>query len=328
MKYSVLHSFFWLIALSQISISNAQPNKDEAKSWLDTDGQRINAHGAGILFYQGRYYLYGEIKKGKTWLVPGQNWEDYRVAAGGISCYSSADLKTWKNEGVALAPVAGDPSNDLDTGRVIERPKVIFNRQTRKFVMWMHIDTRDYSYSRSGVAVSDHPSGPFRYINSLRPNGNMSRDMTLFQDDDGKAYLLYSSENNNTMHVCLLSLDYLSPTSRETRILIDRRREAPAMFKNRNKYYLISSGCTGWSANPATFSVADHPLGPWTEKGNPCLGPDGDSSFHSQSTFVLPIPGKRDSYLFMADRWNKEDLQDSRYLWLPLLVKEGQVKIE
>lgn len=28
--------------------------------WLDTDGNPINAHGAGMLYHNGRYYLYGE----------------------------------------------------------------------------------------------------------------------------------------------------------------------------------------------------------------------------------------------------------------------------
>src|SRR4051812_19951796 len=127
--------------------------------WKDTDGKPINAHGAGILEYNGRYYLFGEIKKGVTWLVPGQAWEDYRVPAGGVSCYSSKDLVNWKNEGVALRPVTGDPGQDLDTGRVIERPKVVYNKKTGKFVMWMHIDKNDYSYSQAGVAVSDKPAG-------------------------------------------------------------------------------------------------------------------------------------------------------------------------
>ena len=67
-------------------------------------GDVINAHGAGVMEHDGVYYLYGEIKKGKTRLVPGQNWEDYRVDAGGVSCYSSRDLVHWENEGVALAP--------------------------------------------------------------------------------------------------------------------------------------------------------------------------------------------------------------------------------
>jgi beta-xylosidase len=316
--------------LMLIQIVNAQIKAGpviEGEVWKDTDGKLINAHGAGILFYNGSYYMFGEIKKGSTWLVPNQNWEDYRVPAGGISCYSSKDLIHWKNKGVALAPVLGDPESDLDTGRVIERPKVIYNQHTKKFVMWMHIDARDYSYSQAGVAVSDHPEGPFHYIRSVKPDGNMARDMTVFQDSNGKAYLIYSSENNLTMHVCLLSDDYLSPTSVDQRILIRRGREAPAMFKNRNEYYLITSACTGWSANQATVAVAENPLGPWKEEGNPCVGPDSDSTFHSQSTYVLPIPGSPDSYIFMADRWNKLNLPDSRYIWLPMQVKDGKVEI-
>ncbi|MDB5134983.1 MAG: family 43 glycosylhydrolase [Mucilaginibacter sp.] len=292
----------------------------------DNAGTLVNAHGAGIMYHDGVYYLFGEIKKGTTWLVANQSWEDYRVPAGGISCYSSRDLKNWKYEGVALAPVKGDPTSDIDTGKVIERPKVIYNSTTRQFVMWMHIDARDYSYSQSGVAISRTPAGPYHYINSVKPNGQMSRDMTLFKDDDGKAYLVYSSEQNNTMQVCLLSDDYLSPTKTYSRILIDRRREAPALFKNNGKYYLITSDCSGWSPNAATYAVADKILGPYIEHGNPCTGTNSNTTFESQSTYVLPLKEKN-TYLFMADRWNKTDLEKSDYLWLPLKVDNDKVEI-
>jgi beta-xylosidase len=297
------------------------------QSWKDADGKVINAHGAGILFYKGIYYMFGEIKKGKTWLVPDQNWECYRVPAGGVSCYSSKDLSTWKYEGVALEPVAGDSTSDLDTGRVIERPKVIYNSGTRKFVMWMHIDKKDYSYARSGVAISNSPAGPYKYLGSIRPNGQMARDMTLYKDVDNKAYLIYSSENNNTMHVCLLSDDYLSPTKTYSRILEGRNREAPALFKNKNNYYLVTSGCTGWSPNAASYAVASHPLGPWKEYDNPCKGPGGEKTFQSQGTFILPVNGKQDQYIFMADKWNKTDLENSTHLWLSLIILKGKVEI-
>jgi len=296
-------------------------------NWKDTNGNFINAHGAGILNYNGTYYMFGEIKKGKTWLVPGQNWECYRVPAGGVSCYSSKDLSSWKYEGVALMPLIGDSLNDIDTGKVIERPKVIYNELTKKFVMWMHIDAKDYSFAHAGVAVSDNPAGPYKYLGSVQPNGQMSRDMTLFKDDDNKAYLIYSSENNNTMHVCLLSDDYLSPTKTWSRILIDRNREAPALFKNQGKYYLVTSACTGWSPNAATYAVASQPLGPWREYGNPCTGEGAGTTFQSQSTFVSPVKGKTDQYIFMADKWNKLDLENSKYVWLPLLIKNGKVEI-
>ena len=219
------------------------------KSLKDINGKAINAHGAGILYYGDTYFMYGEIKSGKTWLVPNQNWEDYRVPAGGVSCYSSKDLINWKYEGIALAPLKSDTTYDLDTGGVIERPKVIFNNATKKFVMWLHIDANDYSYSQAGVAVSDTPTGPYTYLGSVKPNGQMVRDMTLYKDYDQKAYLIYSSENNRTMQICLLSDDYLSPTKTFTRITSTTNREAPGIFHYKNKYYLITSGCTGWSPN-------------------------------------------------------------------------------
>jgi hypothetical protein len=296
-----------------------------AGDWLDTDGRPVNAHGAGVLFHDGVYYLYGEIKKGRTRLVPGQDWEDYRVDAGGVSCYSSVDLVHWKNEGVALAPDSKDTASDLNIDRVIERPKVIYNEMTKQYVMWMHIDHNDYGYARAGVAVSDRPQGPYRYLGSVRPNGQMSRDMTLFQDTDGRAYLIYASENNNTMQVCLLSRDYLSPTSVFKRILIGQRREAPAVFRKGGKYYLITSLCSGWDPNPARVAVADSLLGDWVQQGNPCAGPDSATTFHSQSSYVLPLGGDR--FLFMADRWNKTDLERSGYLWLPFSVNDGKVEI-
>jgi beta-xylosidase len=158
--------------------------------------------------------------------------------------------------------------------------------------MWMHIDKNDYNYSRGGVAISDNPVGPYQYLGSIKPNYQMLRDMTLYKDEDGKAYLIYSSEDNNTMHVCLLSDDYLKPTATYVRIFENKRRESPAIFKNNGKYYLITSGCSGWSPNAASYAVADHVMGPWKEQGNPCKGPNADVTFFSQGAFVLPVTGK------------------------------------
>ena len=185
--------FFSITVMAQSAGTKKQKKIfEQGGIWKDTDGNFINAHGAGILYHNGVYYMFGEIKKGKTWLVPNQNWEDYRVDAGGISCYSSKDLVSWKYEGVALRTNSSDSTNELHISKVVERPKVIYNKKTHQFVMWMHIDAKDYSYSHAGVAVSNKPTGPYRYLGSVKPNGQMSRDMTLYKDDDERAYLVYS----------------------------------------------------------------------------------------------------------------------------------------
>jgi beta-xylosidase len=193
--------------------------------------------------------------------------------------------------------------------------------------MWMHIDKNDYKYSRGGVAVSDKPCGPYDYLGSVKPKGQMLRDMNLFKDDDGKAYLIYSSEDNYTMHVCLLSKDYLKPTKYYSRILINKKRESPAIFKSGRKYFLITSGCTGWSPNAAAYALADHIMGPWQERGNPCKGKNADLSFYAQGGFVLPVANKPGTFIFMGDIWNKTNLEKSSYLWLPIRIVKDEIEI-
>jgi len=314
--------------------------------WPDISGKPINAHGGGLLVHEGVYYWYGEFKEGRTWAPrANRSWGGTRVVAKGVSCYSSTNLYDWKFEGLPLPAVTRNRSHDLHSTKVIERPKVIYNHTTKKFVMWLHIDSEDYKAARVGVAVSDHPTGPFTYLGSQRPHaglwpeavsvadktpgetnylardfkgGQMARDVTLFQDDDGQAYLFYSSEENATMHVALLSADYLKPSGKYRRLFVGRSMEAPAVFKRQGKYYLIASGCTGWAPNAARSAVADSIWGPWMELGNPCVGAEAETTFRSQSTYVLPVPHLPDTFIFMADRWNSTNLPDSRYIWLPL----------
>lgn len=299
------------------NVTPAAPVLTQGDKWLDTDGNPINAHGAGMLYHDGVYYLYGEYKVGQTILPEWATWECYRTDVTGISCYSSTDLRNWKFEGLALR-AHDDPAHDLHASKVLERPKVVYNAGTGKFVMWAHVESADYLKAAAGVAVSDSPTGPFEYLGSFRPNGAMSRDQTVFVDDDGKAYQFASSEDNATMYINELTDDYLKPTGRFTRNFVGASREAPAVFKRGGKYYVLTSGCSGWDPNTAQIAVADSIMGSWKVLGDPCRGTDAEKTFYAQSTYVQPVHGSTDRYLAMFDRWNKTDLEDSRYVWLPI----------
>lgn len=323
--------FILIIILLLGGITNAQNlNKSfkPGETWLDTDGNPINAHSAGIIFHEGTYYWYGEIKKGETTKVPNISWDNYRVDASGVSCYSSKDLYNWKYEGVVLKPEKQDAEHQLHTSKVIERPKVIYNDKTKKFVMWFHVDNGDYSLASAGVAVSDSPVEPFTYLGSVRPNGQMSRDQTLFKDDDGKAYQICSSEDNKTLYVNELTDDYLKPTGKFNRNFIDLSREAPAIVKHNDKYYILSSGCTGWNPNEAEYAVSDSIMGDFKPAGDPCIGPDAKKTFFAQSTFILPINGQPNRFIALFDKWNKLDLENSRYVWLPVTFNNDKMVIK
>ena len=295
--------------------------------WLDTNNEKINAHGGGILYHEGIYYWYGECKSDSTYWNPNvPGWECYRTEAGGVNCYSSKDLLNWKYEGLVLQPEISDTQSDLHPSKVLERPKVIYNDKTKKFVMWLHVDSDDYNKAAAGVAVSDSPTGVFTYLGSMHPNGQISRDMTLFKDDDGKAYHIYASEENSTLQISELTEDYLNYSGKYARFFAGRFMEAPAMFKKDGKYYLIMSGCTGWAPNAARSAVADSIWGPWKELGNPCRGKDAGKTFYSQSTYVLQV-GK-DRFIYMGDRWTPDNAIDGRYIWLPLEFEDGKPVLE
>ncbi|MDT3403681.1 glycoside hydrolase family 43 protein [Mucilaginibacter terrae] len=304
-----------------VSLHPAEHIKPEKKKeftpgelWYDTDGNLINAHGNGILTVGKTYYWFGE-KRGSH-------------ESGGVNVYSSKDLYNWKFEGLALAQ-SKDPASDITEGCVMERPKVIYNKKTKKYVMWVHLELKGkgYAAARAMVAVSDKVTGPYQYISSFRPNGNMSRDMNLFVDDDGSAYHIYSSDENMDLRIAKLSDDYLTSTT-EDKIIFRRQREAPALMRYHDKYYLITSGCTGWAPNKASVHVADNLFGPWTLVGDPMVGPGADKTFGGQSTYILPLAGKKDAFIFIADKWNPKDLKDSRYLWLPIQFKDDKLTIE
>ncbi len=329
--------------------------------WYDDCGEIINAHGGGILFYEGTYYWFGEAKN-----------DSNSLALAGVGCYSSHDLCHWHNEGIALR-VVDDDASDIASGCILERPKVLYNERTKQFVMFFHLELKGegYSSARTGIAVSDTPVGPYTYLRSLRPNagrlpenmipvyrpeewvaetaslpawseswtdavkrgcltyrdleqGQMSRDMTLYRDIDGRAYHIYSSEENLTLQIALLTDDYTDYSGRYIRVAPAGHNEAPALFRHGGKYYMITSGCTGWKPNAARLLMADSLLGEWTLLGNPCRGDGAELTYHGQSTYILPIADMQgECFIFMADRWRPEQQTHSTYIWLPVRFDEA-----
>ena len=293
--------------------------------WLDTDGVAIQAHGGGILYDRGTYYWYGENKDGPTHHDP---LVQFNVEAVGISCYTSTDLYNWTNRGLVLPAVNAPAQHDLHRSKIVERPKVVYNAELGRYVMYWHADTRDYRYARVGMALSQDPAGPYTYVTSFAPHDAESRDMTIFQDVDGTDYVLHSSDDNATLYIGRLRADGSGTAGVFTKNFVNHYREAPAIFGRGGRYYLLSSGCTGWDPNPAEYAVSESVLGPWTAVGNPCLGPHAEITFYAQSTFVLPVVGKPDAYIAMFDRWSKDDLRASRYVWLPIRFAGPRLVIE
>ncbi len=352
----ILGLAFFLCAMVAAVEAQALDEIRPGQEWPDRKGEHINAHGGGLLFHEGKYYWYGENRPARGF-----------TTEVGVEVYSSSDLMNWEDEGVALA-VSDEAGHDIERGCIMERPKVVRNPKTGKFVMLFHLELKGQGYAaaRVGFAESDSPVGPFRFIRSLRPNagkwpvdfsrrdirkakklkeadykewwtpewreaireglllardvpgGQMSRDMTVYVDDDGKAYHIYSAEENLTLNIAELTDDYLDYTGRYVRVAPGGQNEAPAIFKRDGVYWMITSGCTGWAPNEARMFKATSLWGPWEQLPSPFVGKDAKKSFHTQGTYIFKVEGTEDGFVFMADRWNPRSLKNSRHIWLPI----------
>ena len=333
--------------------------------WPDDQGVHINAHGGGVLFHEGIYYWYGEHKiagsAGNLAHVGVHvyasadlyNWHD-----DGIALRVSEDPASPIARGCILErpkvlfnartrqfvmwfhlePPGAGYTGSMSAVAVASQAAGPFQLQSwfrpNAGVWPLNVpESEKRALSPRELASltgMDLAGGPRPYYPRHRlyrrdfSDGQMARDQTLFVDA-GIAYHIYASEGNGTLHISQLTEDYLRPSGRYVRIFPGRFNEAPALMKWRGKYFLISSDCTGWAANPARIAMADDIFGPWEELGNPCLGTGGQiaNTFNSQSTFILPLAGRPDAFIFMADRWQPEDAIDGRYVWLPLEFHHG-----
>lgn len=288
-------------------------------------------------------------------------------------------------------PIAPDGSQRLSA--IFERPKVLYNEADDTWVMWWHADGKvepggsNYARSMAAVAVADSPAGPFKLVGSYRLYNRadykdcnqwgvpgQARDMTLYKDDDGVAWIVYSSEENASLYMARLDEHYTnvektttvdteglqySADGRYPYIFADGTPEAPvrgehfqivrecghlespAVFSYDDRYYVVTSGTTGWAPNQNTYYSADSLTGEWIrgvvpddpyelvpysqvpEGGDGRISIDDhrQTTFGSQSTHVFPLDAANGKFVYMGDRWN-DGAADSTYVWLPIVIGE------
>jgi len=359
----VVFLFFTILT----AISQDRSSFTPGQIWYDRDGNPINAHAGGILYHDDAYYWFGQImipgKRGSdAWVGVScyqskdlYNW-DYRGVAFHVEDHASHPVT--RGCKIERPKVIYNPKNQkfvmwwhhdingqghsnamvgIATSDHVEGPYE-FVRVFRPLPGFLPFNISDemketrvpdlsFTHPFSGGSLPMDADALLIFKRDLH-TGQMARDMTLFVDDDGKAYHLYASEENSTLHIAELSDDYMGYTGKYARAFPGRFMEAPTIFKKDGKYFIIASGCTGWEPNAARSAVAESIFGPWKELGNPCIGAHAEITFNSQGTYVLPVQGKKDAFIFVADRWKPQNPIDARYVWLPVDIENGKLTLE
>jgi hypothetical protein len=274
--------------------------------WLDTAGNRIHAHGGSIIDVDGTFFWYGENKERTDPAADIWHW--------GVRCYSSIDLYNWEDRGLIIPPDLDDATSPLHPAAGMDRPHIIRDPRTGRFICWLKVMRPDSQLST--VLVADDILGPYTIVRrDFRPLGMNAGDFDLVvEPTDGKAY--YYFERVHSELICAdLTPDYTDVSGYYSthfpRIQPPFVREAPAHFSRLGMQYLVTSGTTSYYPNPSEIATALTYHGPWTVQGDPHPADPSRTSFHSQISSVFRHPQKKDLYIALADRWLPHYLDDS-----------------
>ncbi len=298
--------------------------------WKDLRGERINAHGGNVIFYNGVYYWYGEEKE--------KGLSEKTHADAGIHCYASKDLVNWRDQGMMLRLSKTDYTIDLAFDCNQDRPKAVYNESTKTFVLFFKLYLREMASDVGyiGVATSESPTGPFHYRHKFlagnSPDG--SGDFAVFKDDDGSLYHMAVRKPDKAFVIGKMRADYLMPEG-EYKVCegITVKTEAPTVFKKDGVYHMLASGSTGWKPNAARYFTGKSLTGPWTDHGNPCdgvnpnnnLGPE--KTYGGQAASVIKVEGRKDAWIAFFDINMPDHPYDNLYIWLPITFENGLMKI-
>ena len=157
------------------------------KTWYDTDGERIQAHGGSVLAVGDTFYWYGENKKGITGYATG---EYCGVWHHGVSLYSSKDLYNWKNEGVIMVDDE-NPDSPFYPKNIMDRPHIVYCERTGKFVLWAKCAGHGgFETAFFGVCESTDIRGPYTYVRSVSCEPYHVGDFDLVVED-GRGYAIF-----------------------------------------------------------------------------------------------------------------------------------------
>jgi len=264
--------------------------------WLDTNGKPIQAHGFQVMEKDGTYYWYGENKELTT--------HGSHVWTYGIRCYRSKDFYNWEDCGLIIPPDTVNTLSPLHYSQTLDRPHIVYAPKTGKYVCWIKSMDEDGYFV---ILQADNILGPYKYIRSLKPEGYGVGDFDMYIDPEtGKGYVWF--ERPHWELICAeLTDDCLDVTSKYSSHFVGMKppftREAPTHFVHRGKHYLFTSGTTGYYPNKSMIASFGDYHGKYKDLGNPHPTDKYNHSFCSQITDVVRIPGKKDLYVAVADRW-------------------------
>lgn len=248
-------------------------------------------------YYADPDILYAE-KTGKFYIYPTSDgftgWSGTYFKA-----FSSDNLVDWKDEGVIL-----DLKTDVAwADRNAWAPCIIEKKIDDQYQYFYYFTAAQ----KIGVAVADHPTGPFKdssksLIDSYPPgvNGGQQIDPDVFRDPEtGKHYLYWG---NGYLAAAELNEDMVSIKPETIRVMTPDRsfREGAHVFYRKGTYYVLWSEDDTRSENyRVRYATAKSPMGPLEiPEDNLVIAKDPETGIYATGhNSTIQIPGKDEWYI-------------------------------
>ncbi|MCI9337170.1 MAG: family 43 glycosylhydrolase [Lachnospiraceae bacterium] len=274
--------------------------------WMDTKGERIQAHGGAVYYEDGVYYWYGENKAH----TDGKNG----IWTWGLKVYASKDLYNWEDLGYLIPPVLDDPNCALFPAKRVDRPHIIKCQKTGKYVCWIKLSGPEAAFT---IWQADKLLGPYVPVENLyNPGGHKAGDFDLIVDEESQKGYIYFDADHASMLCMELSDNYLQAEKEVTmsyrNLTPPFTREAPALFEADGRKYMVTSGMTGYIPNKSDAAVSDGWEEEFASLGNPHVQDSSNASFNSQISKIFKVEGKENCFIAMADRWVPAYTVDAR----------------
>lgn len=265
--------------------------------WLDTKGERIEAHAGGMFYENETYYWYGENKEH----TDGTS----RIWTWGIRMYSSKDFYNWTDLGLIIPPVLDNPNSDLFPEKRVDRPHIVKNKNTGKYVCWLKLCGASACFT---VLTAENLTGPYTVEREhYNPFGLDIGDFDISVNEETQTAYLYCEAEHDMVVGIRLNAEYTEGVEIVSRqyehLYAPFCREGVTVFRRNGRLHMLTSGMTGYVPNQSDAAVSEDYEKPFVSVGDPHVDDASMASFNSQIGQVFQVPGKEDLYVTIADRW-------------------------
>lgn len=274
--------------------------------WKTTKGTPIYSQGGGIFRFPDpvtgveHYYWYGVHYSGAESYFASPTGKTSNTGFVSVTCYQSDDLVNWTFVKDVIT------ASSLGWSYWVGRLGVAYVPEAKKYALVMQYNNNVM------ISVCDSPTGAFKTHNTLDMTSMIGTpntgDQTVFTDDNGKSYLVYSyGSGRSRIYLSEIGVKDGKVTLLDcNQVYKGSGREGNCMFKYKGKYYICASDLYGWNSSNVYYLESSSIYGPYTPTNNMLKMPGSTSDYGhvTQTGFFYTVKGSvQETVIYCGDRW-------------------------